>query len=520
MVRWIGIIGGLALTACNSVISAPVGSFSGGSRTDALCTAEPGVTWDRRLTRNEYNRAIEQLVGDTSQPANSFPDDTKSFGFRNNANSQSVDDNTVRLYLQAASDIIGDTLSSNRRSRLMVCEPSGFSDRACIRSVLETFANSAWRRPATSAEVDALLSTVDTAQLGGLQLEEGVSMGLQAVLLSQNFMYRVEEDPERPTDYELASRLSFFLWGAPPDAELLSLAAAGTLNQTDTLRAQVQRMIADPKIAGLVDDFVYDWMELDKFDDIASSGGLGTGLKQSMRQEMVAFFEYLITSDQPLSELLLSQQSFVDATLSSYYGEPLGSAVSEQRRGLFGKGAFLATTSHLEETSPVKRGDWVLTNVLCTQPPPPPEDAGELTDPEPGENLTPRERLEQHRADPTCASCHDSIDPIGLALENYDWVGRWRDTYETGRDIDPTGVWVDGAPIEDLLDMADIIAADTNYESCMTEKFYTYATGRRPDGGDSCVIRETLEQVQAGGNTFGQLLENIVLSEAFRGEQE
>ena len=341
---------------------------------------------------------------------------------------------------------INDPLPASNR-RILFVSPKSLADQdVCTRRVLADFARRAYRRPVTAPEVDRLVRYVKGAQKQGDSWERGIQLGITAVLVSPNFLFRVEADPNPKgsnahlvSDYELASRLSYYLWSSMPDETLFKLAAKGMLQKPEMLKAQVKRMLRDPKAQSLADNFAGQWLQLRNLATISPNTGQfkdwNDTLRKSMRTETEMFFEAIVTEDRSVLDFLDAKFTYLNEPLAKHYGiEGVTgdnfrrvTLSGDQRGGLLGQASILTVTSNPTRTSPVKRGKWVLEQFFNTPPPPAPPNVPKLDDDAHGPlQGTLRQRMEQHRKDPTCASCHARMDPIGFGLENYDAVGAWR----------------------------------------------------------------------------------------------
>lgn len=434
---------------------------------------------------------------------------------------------------------IGAQTSSATRDKIMVCQPSSENDKACVRQIFEAFALRAWRRPATSAELDRLLEFVDDAQTQGDGVEEGIRTGLKAILLSPKFIFRVEEPKPEAQDkpyvlsqYEFATRLSYFIWSAAPDETLLELAAQGQLSDEATVRAQIKRMLQDERAVALLDNFATQWLYIDAVLEVTPDyqvyPDFTPALARDMREETRRFVWELIERDAPLTELLQGQFTYLTRRLAQHYGitgvdsdTPVRVELdpATRRRGLLTHGGLLTARSFPNRTSPVKRGVWVLEQVMCSAPPPAPANVEGLREEgvEPGATL--RERLEQHRADPSCYGCHAVMDPIGFGLENYDGTGAWREK-DNGADVDSLGELPDGRSFTGALELAEVLANDPKLIECATEKTMTYALGRgvyaKFGQADYAQVHHIAEILEQKGATMHELITQIVLSDAFR----
>ncbi len=420
------------------------------------------------------------------------------------------------------------------RDALLVCEPSSESDRGCARQVLDGFVPRAWRRPVTEAEIETLLATFDVVTSDGGTWEDGVRLMVQSVLVSPNFLYRVEvpvdpftNEPALLNDWEVASRLSYFLWSSMPDDELFAAAEAGELQTEEQIAAQVRRMIKDPKAESLVEEFAGQWLHIrglaSKDPDLTAYPDFDEALRDAMREEMQRFFRSFLDNERDLHELLTATEGEIDARLGRHYGIPgvtdwtTVDLSASDRGGLFGQAGLLMLNSYPARTSPVLRGKWVLGQLLCSEPPPPPDNVeGLIDDAEDPQTL--REILEQHRTDPVCASCHDAMDPIGLGMEHFDGIGTWREQ-DNGFLVDASGELPDGQTFYGVQELSSIIAADPRYPSCIAEQLFTFSIGRSPTDVDLPHLMQIERSFEAGGYSFEALAVAIASSPPFRQTQ-
>lgn len=426
------------------------------------------------------------------------------------------------------------------RARILSCDPTAAAgEAACARQVIAAFARKAWRRPVTDAEVTRLAALVDVAHAQGEGFEEGIRLALQAVILSPHFVFRVELDAD-PTstvahplnDHELAARLSYFLWSSMPDDALFALADAGRLRDPATLRAQVTRMLADPKARALTDNFAGQWLYTrslaDHDADPARFPAYTPTLRAAFRAETEAYFEAFLREDIGMDQFLTAPFTFVDDGLARFYGitAPTGTGLrrvtltGDRRGGLLTQASLLTVNSHADRTSPVRRGQWVLNQLMCEPPPPPPGDVMGLP-PETIPTGSLRQRFEAHRAEPRCATCHALMDPIGFAFEHFDAVGAWRERDE-GFAIDTTGTLPGtGAAFDGATALATLLARDARYPRCVTRQWFTYALGRGPEAYDDDDLDTISHDWSAAGMRLRDLVVRIATSEAFtqrRGE--
>lgn len=415
------------------------------------------------------------------------------------------------------------------RQRLFVCTPSGADDRACARDIVESFAARAWRRPPEAGSMERLMTLFDLGASQGLSFDERVALPLTAVLVSPRFLYRTVPAgaQARSLDgYEIASRLSYFLWSSTPDEELLALAASGALREPATIAAQVDRMLDDPRREALVDNFAGQWLYIRDIANVFPDGGVypdfDEALRESMTQEMQRFFETFLEEDRSMLELVTASDTFVDTRLAAHYGlEGMGGDAFARvsldglpRRGVLGQAGLLTVTSNPTRTSVVRRGKWVMEQLLCDVPPEPPPGVEGLAD-QGDVGGTLREILEQHRADPFCASCHEVMDEIGFALEGFDGIGAVREL-DNGQPIDNVGRFPDGTTFHGATELAEIIASDERFARCMVEKLTTYALGRATVFQDAAQLDAIGSQFAAEGYRFDALARAIATSDMFR----
>jgi mono/diheme cytochrome c family protein len=429
---------------------------------------------------------------------------------------------------------VGDTAS---RREIFTCRPSKpRRERDCASQILSRLARRAYRQPVSKAELEPILAFYDVTRKKGT-FENGIQRGLERILASPRFAFRIERDPDsvapgtpyRISDIELASRLSFFLWSSIPDETLLDVASRGQLKDPAVLEQQVRRMLADPRSSAIVDNFAGQWLQLrnvrsvlpnsDEFPDFDDN------LRQAFRRETELLFESIIREDRNVLDLLRADYTFVNERLARHYGIPdvYGSrfrrvpVADEARKGLLGKGSMLAVTSHAERTSPVLRGKWVLENIVGLPVPPPPPDVPQLKPAEEGQKpKTLREQMAEHRTNPTCATCHKVMDPVGLALENFDAVGAWRTT-EAGGPIDASGQLADGTAVDGVVTLRKaILDRPELFVGTMTEKLMTYALGRGVGPEDMPGVRRVLRDAAVNDYQFSSLVLGIVKSVPFQ----
>jgi hypothetical protein len=495
------------------------------------------------LNRTEYNNTVRDLLGTMSRPADAFPPDDRGAGFDNLASVLSLSPIHLSLYFSAAGVLASEALSNAaQRAQLLDCDLASGGE-VCARAALSRFLPRAWRRAVTEAEVERQLAPFRLAVARGDGPELGLRLSLQSVLLSPHFIFRIELDPEptshtphRLSGYELASRLSYFLWSSMPDDELFSAAAAG-LSDDASVRAQATRLLANDKAQALVQNFGGQWLHTRRIEeahpDPVKFAGFDAGLRAAMKAETEGLFREIVFGGLPADQLLTASFTYVNDRLAQHYGlSPVGStnmtrvdlSGRPERGGLLSQGGFLTVTSHPTRTSPVNRGKWVMNELLCTEVPPPPPGIDVKVEEGPATGASLRQRLEKHREDPSCNGCHSLMDPIGFGLENYDAIGAYR-TLDEGLPVDSAGTLPDGSAFSGARDLAALIAADPNYARCVTDKLYIYALGRTPEDAaqhlDETLRTQLTEAFRNGGYDYRELILSLVTSPTFtmrRGE--
>jgi hypothetical protein len=429
----------------------------------------------------------------------------------------------------------GDTPS---RRAIFSCHPQEPREEgSCARTILTRLAAKAFRRPVQTGDpaVDGLMSFYTAARQSG-DFEAGIRAALARLLADPQFLYRIEAHPQqlqaaaiyKVDDIDLASRLSFFLWSSIPDEQLLELAGQGRLSEPHTLEQQVRRMLADPRSQALVDNFAGQWLRLRELRAVQPADpDFDENLRQALRQETQLLFANILHEDRSVIELLDADYTFVNERLARHYGIPdiHGSYMrriklpqDSPRRGLLGQGSILTVTSAGNRTSPVQRGAWVMETLIGAPVPQPPPgvDQSLKEDPTLARPMTVRERLELHRANPTCASCHRIMDPIGFSLEHFDLDGRWRELDGT-TPIDSSGKLVDGTPLHGVDDLrAALLARSDSFVTSMIEKMLMYALGRRIESYDQPAIRQILRDAKREHYRFSAIVLGIVQSTPFR----
>jgi mono/diheme cytochrome c family protein len=425
------------------------------------------------------------------------------------------------------------------RKRIFTCRPTAQTEEAsCANEILRKLATAAYRGPLSAQDVDGLTKFYQLGRKQG-DFESGIRMALQAILASPRFLFRLEEAPAtvragqnyRITDLDLATRLSFFIWGAGPDDELLKIAQRGTLRGPGVLAAQVKRMLADPKSDALATRFGSQWLRLQDLEKIYPDALLfpyyDFKLGEALKKETELFFDSIVREDRSILDLITADYTFVNERIARHYGIPNVNGddfrrvtlADENRRGLLGQGSILALTSVADRTSPVLRGKWIMEVLLASPPPAPPPNVPTLdeTKAEAGDTmLTTRQRMEQHRANPQCSSCHRVIDPLGLALENFDVTGRWR-LRDNGNLVDPVGDLYDGMKMTGPAGLrAALLKHQDMFFTSFTESLMTYSLGRRVEYFDMPAIRKIIRDAAKDHNRFSAYVLGVVNSRAFQ----
>ena len=431
---------------------------------------------------------------------------------------------------------VSDTPS---RNKIFICKPANVSEEsACAQQIISNLARLAYRRNVDQDDLAALTAHYnDTALTGGF--EAGIETALRAMLVSPEFLFKVVQEPAdldsgkvyKVSDFELASRLSFFLWSSIPDEELLTFAGQGALRDPQILSAQVNRMLKDPRASALVTSFASQWLYLRNLDSVEPNTRLfpdfDDNLRQSMRRETEMLFSHIMQEDRSVLELLSAEYTFLNERLAKHYGIPnvygdhfrqVSLPAESQRSGLLGHGSILTVTSYANRTSPVLRGKWVLENILGIPPPPPPPDVPALGESESQVKvLTMRERMAQHRANPVCATCHTVMDPIGLTLENFDAIGRWRSDNADHLQIDVSGNLPGSEPFAGVSGLrAALLQSPDAFIGTMSEKLLTYALGRGLEYYDGPAVREIVRSAQDSELRFSAMILAIVNSTPFQ----
>ncbi len=420
------------------------------------------------------------------------------------------------------------------RKKILICDPA--SGQKCVERIVTNLAHHAFRRPVTRAEVTSYMKFVAMAKAQGQSTEQGIQLALEAILVSADFLFRMERDPDpvdparvhRLSDTELATRLSYFLWSSMPDDELLTLAESNKLHIPAVLDAQVKRMMIDKKAAAFAENFAGQWLEVRNLDSITPDPDKfpewTPGLKEDLRIETRMFFQYVLSENRPISEMIDAKYTFLNESLAKFYGIDgvkgpdfrKVDLTTDQRGGILTQGAVLAVSSYPNRTSPTIRGKYVLSNVLGTPPPPPPPDVPALDVSKVGSDISLRKQLEAHRSNPVCASCHSKMDVLGFGLENYNAIGKWR-TMDGKFPVDVGGTMPNGKSFETAAQMRAVLQGSMpQITRCLTEKVMTYALGRGMQPYDNRTLNQITKAVEADGQHFQTLIYEVVRSLPFQ----
>lgn len=505
-----------------------------------LSPKDPGLFVIRRLTKTEYGNTLHDLFGVEPAIANDLPDEVSGEGYLN-----SLSPLQIELYLVIADKVLDMVLSpegagpTEMQKRLFGEAPAPETDaRVAAREVARSLARKAYRRPPSQSEVDVLIEVFDLGRQNQLTYPASLRLMLRAILVSPQFLFITPAEEAQPgaeivplDDYQLASRLSYFLWATMPDDELTALANGGKLHEPPILKAQVKRMLGDPRSRALFDGFGAQWLGLGDwtsktFDPVQFPQMTGA-LRSAMYDEARLFFESIVRENQNIITFIDGDYTFLNETLAPIYGlerTVRGPAMRKvrlsdgNRGGILGMPGILAATSFPNRTSPVRRGVWVLEQVLGDHVPPAPPDvpALEKQDPAAVAKLTLRQRTELHRTNPVCANCHNTLDPIGFGLENFDAIGRWRDQEENGGVIDASGELPGGKRFSRPKELKVLIAGrSADFSRNLAERLLAYALCRRLEGYDEIVVDELMQEIAAEEYRMQTLISAIVTSYPF-----
>ncbi len=528
----------LATSACEGMIGDPDGISGPGENKQSLCTGTPSVAASpmRRLSNTEYRLTVADLLGMpelAAQVTATFVEDTESLGYRNAAEFLGISTDTARQYSEAADRLSVEVVAS-RWNDLVRCN-AGEAERDCARRFITTFGERAYRRPLTPAEVnDVLTKSYDAARTGGYDFRSGIEWVIFGVLQSPQFLHRVEVVPTNGTivrigGYEMASRLSYLVWGSMPDDALLAAARNGELDTDEGVAAQADRLLADPKARRMFDFFV-EWLDLDRFKaserDAATYGALDPNLGQLFRRETEEFVNHVLwEEDGSLDVLLTAPYTYMNQALAQHYGVSgvTGDAFvrvnldPSKRIGLLMQPSMLTAHDKLTRTSIVRRGLKIRTDILCGTVGSPPDDAAlDLPPTIPGQ--TQAQMLEEHRTNVTCNACHTLMDSLGQVFESIDAVGRPRTHDEAGNAVDTSGALtltdVDGA-VSGPTELVQSLAQSDEVRACFARQLFRYAYGRKETKADGCSEERLLNDFVASGYSLRGAIAALTRTDAF-----
>lgn len=536
---WIVVLGWTALAGCSGLIEDPAGTEQEGpvdSRGRRVEPFEPAPPVLARLTAAQYRSSLEDLLGEGLPPTPVEADTNPYLFFNIGAARTTLSELGAQQYEEAAMAVTEAVFAdSGRRDALVGCTPAAPGD-ACARAFLERFGRRAWRRPLGEEELDRWVAA--SADLAEGDPWRGLRLATAGLLQSPNFLYRVElgePDPDDPsrrryTSWEMASRLSYLLWNTTPDDELLAAAERGDLLTDEGITAQATRLLQDPRARRAVQAFFAQYLDLGRLGGVELDPAVYPAWSPTMARSMRTEIELLVDDlvfrrDEDIRKLFSTRRTFLNPELAALYGVdapgataiafvPIELPADGERAGVLTLGAFLAMNAHQTETSPTLRGKYVRERVLCQEVPAPPDDV-DLNLQMGGEAArTLRERLEQHRNDPACASCHAFIDPPGFLFETFDSSGALR-TEDSGYPIDASGD-LDGMPLSGARDLAELLRDDPRVSACIVEQLYRHAQGRLDARSEAAALVELEEAFAESGYRFRDLLLALATSEAFR----
>jgi Protein of unknown function (DUF1592)/Protein of unknown function (DUF1588)/Protein of unknown function (DUF1595)/Protein of unknown function (DUF1587)/Protein of unknown function (DUF1585) len=511
------------------------GASDDGEASELCDTASVGVSPLRRLTRSQYDNTVRDLLGITGNPSAQLAPDEKVGPFYSNGTAP-VTELLAEQYMRVAEDLA--TTAATDLGALVPCDPAVDDQVACGADFVDTFGMRAFRRPLTAEERTALVGLFESAYAAE-GFTGGIELVIQAVLQSPQFLYHLElgmpaagDDVVALDHYELASRLSYFLWDSMPDDALLQAAGDGELDTPEALRAQAERMLGDPRAAAAIASFHRQWLHLDGLGNLEKNQeaypAFSIALRDAMADETTRFADWVIRSDDGrLETLLTASYSFLDGPLFELYGvtPPADHDPSmpvqldpTQRAGLLTHASVLATHAHADQSSPVHRGKLVRENFLCTPLAPPPPEV-DVVPPPLDPNATTRERFDQHRSDPACAGCHNLIDPLGFGFEHYDGIGAWRAT-DVGKDVDASGEVVGtediNGPFDGAPELAQLLASSEQVRTCVAEQWFSFGFGREPAQDDACSFDAMAVAFAESDHDIRELLLTMITTDSFR----
>lgn len=531
------VVAGCLLAACAGE-KQPEQPAPQAKQTGPVGPAVPSLSAAQRLTTSQYRNAVRDLFGEEVIVPPALEPDVSLDGLEAiGASKSTISARGVEQY-EAAAMSIGNQVVANPKllERVLTCKPVSLGDAACARTFVTTFGRRAWRRPIAAEEANKLVDVILGSGLTLGAFEKGVGYGISALLQSPNFLYRPavgEDDPARPgnkryTGHELATRLSFFLWNTVPDDALLDAAEAGALGSYEGVSKEVDRMLASPKARDGLRNFVTQWFRLAELDHLSKDAKLFTTYNVELgpmaREELLRLFEDIVFDrDTDVRDVLTTRRTFVTPKLAAMYQlpaptlegfAPIELPETSLRRGILGQIAFLALYAHPTSSSATLRGKFVREKLLCVEIPAPPVNVNTaLPEPTP-DAKTLRQRVKIHLTEPTCAGCHKIMDPIGLGLENFDGIGRYR-KLENGAVIDPSGE-LDGVKFNNPAELAKAIHDARDLPYCIAKHVYQYGTGQKPGKDEAATIDALTERFKSDGYRLKALIAAVATSPAFR----
>jgi len=520
----------------NSSLSSLDGKYNDPANNPTIMcsTTDPGKTLLRRLNKDEFANSLRDILGLGGVATNSIPTDiTSTEGFSNNASFLTLNS----IYLYELMKIIETSVTASMISRpeTFKCDPVAgqvVSNPVCAKILVQSFGRKAYRRSLASAEVDQLVGFVSKQLVSGAVFRDAVGLAYQRILMSPLFLFRTSFGKAGAptgiallTPHEFVTRLAYFLWNSPPDEKLLALADQDKLSTVDAVKAEVTRMLKDPKALRFNESFVGQWIGTRGLtSDIATRTGLTLQMQRDMKTETETFTAAIIQGSGSPMDFISADYSYINEGLANHYG--ISGVAGPQfqkvniagtpRRGLLTQGAFLTLNSADDRSKPTARGNAILENITCTPPPPFPD--GLTVTPLDGNDsgtLTLKQRLANHTKSVACAGCHVDMDQLGLGLENFDQIGRFRQTYLNGLVIDPSGA-LRGKSFRDSADLLNILRQEKDFKKCITKKLMTYALGRTIASTDQCALSVIGDSAVQPEKSFLDLVVSIVLSEQFR----
>jgi Protein of unknown function (DUF1592)/Protein of unknown function (DUF1588)/Protein of unknown function (DUF1595)/Protein of unknown function (DUF1585)/Protein of unknown function (DUF1587) len=523
-----------ALSGGAAGTGSPAGAGSAGSSPQTLSFQAAPVAL-RRLTVRQYQNTVVDLFGaDTVVPVDLEPDTAVNGFYSIGASRSTVSPSAAEKLESAAYALAEHALDAAHRVAFVGCAPAGITDATCTSDFVTRFGLRVFRRPLSGAEVAEYVGVASNAQTALGDFYQGLEFAVAGLLQSPHFLFREElgtpgstATAARPyNDYELASRLSYLLWSTTPDAALLAAAGRGELSTLSGLQAQAERLLADPRARAALDDFHSERLSLDELagldKDAALYAGLDDGLRSAMRTDVLSTIaEYTFGSTTDFRELFSTRVSFVESKLAALYGLPAVTSSTRvllpdaaNRQGLLGKVALLAVNAHADSTSPTKRGKYIRERLLCQSIPAPPPDVVTILPAASADAPTMRARLQTHAQSASCAGCHSLMDPLGLSLEHFDAMGRYR-ADDHGHALDTTGS-LDGKPFDGEAQLSALLHDDPRTSECVARQLYRYAVAHVETEGEAPVVSSLISQFQQSNYRFTTLLRAVITSDGFR----